>query len=361
MKKTTLLFLFLFLALARWSQAQISIEFSDFASAGDTILLETDTLGMDEFVSFENIAQSPWDYSQFSVDTQDTLFVEDPALSQYADTFETANLIVPDSELGALFLEKTQEKVMLLGTAIELDDPPVALALAFVPPLTYLKFPSALDSTHTEESFAQLRTTPELLGVNFRDLGFPINPDSVRFDLDIQLESLIDAEGTLNSPEGEYEVVRQKLTVHNELRVYIYLFGGWAPEPVLERPDTILRYSFWAKEMRYPVLTLNVTNDSVRSVEYQTSEHSPVGLPQLGAAPDFRFFPTLATDRIIFQSTGNQVFSTTLFDAAGRVVWQGRWTGQVEIDPSAWPAGLYLQQTTSGNHTQTGKIILQKP
>ena len=96
------------------AQAQLTITAADFADAGDTILVEVDTLGMDEFVSFEGLGSAPWDFSTFGVDLQDTIFVVSPTETTFGDSFPNANLAVQDEELGLLYMEKTDSGVSLL-------------------------------------------------------------------------------------------------------------------------------------------------------------------------------------------------------------------------------------------------------
>lgn len=75
-------------------------------------------------------------------------------------------------------------------------------------------------------------------------------------------------------------------------------------------------------------------------------------------AVDFALYPNPAESTIEIKSNSSQQLYITIFSVTGNQVYQAQFTNSIAIDVSSWNNGIYLVQTTSGDHAIMKKLII---
>lgn len=335
--------------------AQIIITSDDFAAIGDEFVYENDTFAMDSGLLFsEEITGPPWDFSDIEVDEIDTVKFIDPSTTAFADTFPTANLCIYDTS-GWAYLEKDNNIVQLLGIVVFMEDQQLVIPLN--EPLTYMQFPVVYGLQFSDEQFTDFRSTPEDLGIDFTELGFPTNPDSVRFAITYSIEGEVDDYGTCATPYDEFETLREIHTDNISLKVYIYVFPfGWIADPVFEEAMETQTYRWLTNDLGYTVAEVAVHNDTILNKRVVQTEPPPNSVYS-AENENISIYPTLATNAVTIALHQPRDARFELLDYKGQLIEKQSLNGlrQKQINVQQLPAGMYLLRICD---TATGELIL---
>ncbi|MGZ5253202.1 MAG: T9SS type A sorting domain-containing protein [Flavitalea sp.] len=114
-----------------------------------------------------------------------------------------------------------------------------------------------------QQSISQINNIPlEQLSASFlNSIG---NPDEVRLHVSINRQEVINASGTLNIPGGSFEVLRQKNTVYNEIRMVAKVpLVDWVDVTAMAGIngyhigiDTTVNYQFFSNDSKEPIAIL---------------------------------------------------------------------------------------------------------
>lgn len=201
MKKTFILFVML--TCAYCAQAQITITQNDFAATGTIITMTDDTLPATLTLGTSGPNQT-WDFSALNSHLSYQYHFVNPASAPFAPTFPTANLVIDVTGSGYFYyLNNTTSALMAVGQSGDFLDNGNPMAIRLNPPDKILEFPATYQST-----FSNTMSYDETIYYNMVVSGYQI--DSVRMKSVQQKNSVIDAWGSLTTPEGSFPCIRQK-------------------------------------------------------------------------------------------------------------------------------------------------------
>jgi hypothetical protein len=362
MKKHLLL---ITLLASEFSNAQITLNSSDFPSSGDMYLMSDATAfqGMDETQTGANFT---WDFSQLSTTT----------IGQHTDTFfDVSNMnFVYQFVFGDLNILPNRSNQATHGSDFSLG---AQIAISAV----YNFYYNNSNDYHQSGFGAEINGIPAPTAYSPHDVlyKFPVqfgNTDSSASGYSVSLPSLlyygvnrnrtneVDGWGTLITPSGTYNVLRLKSTIHEHDSVYLDTLGfgyGFNVPPQIE-------YKWLGQGEGEPLLQVNAAGGLVTSVVYKGINATGITAP---AANSFEFipFPNPASEKLFLKYTlslqGDVKFS--LLDVTGNSVTEvirkseSRGDHLIVFDlPAGCASGNYFVKMTSGNQSAVKPVTISR-
>lgn len=361
MKKT---FTFLFILITASGYSQITINASDFASAGDNILVSNGTIVPQIDITTTGANQT-WDFSYLTPFVQDTL--------EFLDVSSTAATY-------ALFY---------INVAINSNRSNIATAAPPIPtipqvPITISNPFNFYYKNSTQYKLqgigAEINGFPTPIPYSNKDIlyNYPMNfgdADSSDSDWNIGLTGVgyygytqhrtnsIDGWGTVITPFGSFNSLRVKTEIFGTDTVHIDTLGfGFG----IDRPQ-INEYKWFAQGMEVPVLQINTSIffgfETVTEVIYRDSLRS-LGLDENNNTGNnlVSIYPNPALNTIYISTTrGIEIAHIEIFDASCRnakEITPVIISGKIIINTSKLTSGIYfLKITDIKGNTYTGKFI----
>jgi len=222
--------------------AQITIVSADYGSVGTTVMMANDT-NASISVGSSGMNQT-WNFSTLTFDLLETLDFVDPVTTNSGTTFPGSNLAV-ESITDTIFHKIDTTALYIDGLAGDIGGVGVSLAVNLSPDLKVLDFPTTFGDSFM--SIADVDTTVEDIYVN---LG-----DSIRVHRVVTVNSQIDAWGTLTTPAGTYNCIRQRIQQTDDDTAWVKLpFIGW--QQLFAQSTTTHRYLWLANGEDFPVLEI---------------------------------------------------------------------------------------------------------
>lgn len=294
-----------------WSspvEAQITLNATDFPQIGDQFKVTNDSTSM--LLPGSSGENQVWDFR--SLVTQDSFFttVLDPIQTPFADSFPTANqstLNINGTDTSYSFLLLTQERLVQLGFATSFspddsngtdpqpDDGPIKIDRQVL----IAQFPTTFGSTFQDTSEIALSVTD--------DGGTLILRQS------IIRNSTIDAWGTVQLPQGDFDALREQIITTTIDSIFIDL-GIPDEEPIFFGGNLSIdtAYSFLAKESKGLLVQFSpkfISDQDTTSTSPFMISYALVEEMETGEAPvaDFLFSVGESTGMIDFtdQSTND--------------------------------------------------------
>jgi len=236
-------------------RGQITITLADANVVGDTIINVYDTI-VPVGTTVGGTGSQTWDFSALQFDYADTFIYVDPSTTANAADFSTATLATDDGGFSA-YLEANSNGLFFNGIAADFFGTGSSTSLIYAPTQKIIEFPSTSGTTYIDTSAYRLKFAGA-------DVGAPL--DSIAVYHRSFLTANVDAYGTVTTPSGTYQVIRQytmELT-YDSLMLKdpaftggIWVFGDPAligfPNPTI---DTIYNYQWFAAGMGYPVIEM---------------------------------------------------------------------------------------------------------
>lgn len=372
------LFLFPFFCFS-----QITVSNSGFPQAGDTLITAVDNLPTGITITAAGGDQT-WDYSTLQAPFSRRVI--------YGEAMDgSAGTSFPNASLIANIVEGTEGYFEVNGTSLNLvglyGEDPLELGLEiltrFDPSVVERRAPmNFFDINQTEAALLLPFATDDLPSGILDQL--PITPDSLRIRITTERLDAVDAWGTLTTPEGTYDVLREKRTEIRETRLDAKLgfldwqditdlaIGALPPEGAdLLGMDTTITYNFFAdgeKEI-IAVVTVNNSETQVESVEYKSDEVSTSVQNASALQPGVYAFPNPATENVRFEFSnlepGN--YDLKIFNIVGSEVWSDRLyingSRAIKADISRLKKGTYLYNLINdkGKTLSTRRLIVLRP
>lgn len=361
-----------------WTKAQITYTNASFLQVGDVLKIST-TFDSAMVVTAPDTVATVWDFSGLI----STTYVEDTI--QAASTgssfaqFPTADVLGKlIGGFGIAYTDVTTTEMKTVGGGFELGT--ISIIAPFVDPYVVQKAPITYPNSNNDNF--SLKLAQHIDSIPFlRQLIDSINPlsfspDSLRFSFSGTNNQKVDAFGTCQLPDSTYSVLRQKNTIHTEIKIELYTvlwgsFGTWAdvtslivsnlPVPFSPK-DTIIYYDYLAEGKKQPVVRQLMNNDesAVNSVEFMGESSPQSSLNSVVVSTRaWKIYPNPAQQQLTFLFEEEQTLEQQLqiVDLLGREqhsqVIQGQ---EVYINVSKWSAGQYIAIIRNNNN----KIIDSK-
>jgi hypothetical protein len=351
--KRKLLFV-LSLVTSATSFAQITINANDVIGFGEFIERTYDTIPA--------IAHGPagvnqtWNYGAL-LNAHTTENFGFGAASWYAGNteFPDANLGINDAASNStVFVRKNVDALDIMGVYGDLFGTGSDEALVFDPFDRLITFPS----TYETEFFNTYTFDLTLDGAAF-------GVDSIVANNTTDKTSTFDAWGSVTTPFGTFDVIRQYVYEYSSTEIDAYLFGTSVfNDVIVEETHT---YYFWTNDAgsRYAVLeyTYDPIADMVTEAIWQSS--APVlaleeeGLP----VSSLNVFPNPTSELLTIEVDGLGAHNFEIVDGLGRTALKGNMEGNVTaISVAALENGIYTVRLTNNttNQVTVQRFVVQK-
>lgn len=224
---------------------------SDFGNVGDVFYMNI--VPGDSIYKLGNSGKGQtWNYEIIPLSaTKDTIQFLNPSDSPDYLLFYNSNINFIRSNGTNIFLTKSTQKVDLIGTSLNVSGINVKDTLGN--PYTMYKFPMTIGSELIDSGF----TTIDTQMVYF---GFPV---SATITINYRINSIIDASGSVKTPTGTYECVRDKRVEYTDINVNILGMSVYSIQ------DTLYQYNYWTKSKKWSVIEITTNqNDKIISIGY---------------------------------------------------------------------------------------------
>jgi hypothetical protein len=243
MKKHLLLFAGLAIAVA--SQAQITVTQADYGQAGDSIVVGYDD-APPTGLNVGGTGSQTWDFSTLSLSNINTLNFVDPSNTASGSHFPDADLAI-ERQADTLFFQSSSSAFVIDGVAGAGFGFPISIIADFEPNSTQIEFPSTNGANFMDTAVFDTI-------VSCAEFGFGSTCDSARLKRVLVGTSVINAYGTISTPGGTFEALRQYFREDNRDTVWIKVpFFGWTQ--FLDSASTEYNYRWIANGEKWPVLS----------------------------------------------------------------------------------------------------------
>lgn len=365
MKKITALFMGLLIGIG--IQAQITITEADFAGIGTNLYIAQDTLPDTTLLGGVAGSSQTWDFSAMQNNVTLHYHFSDPQTTAFAAEFTDANLAIDVVGSGfTMFMDVSSSQIEALGQAGDFFGTGTPIAVRLDPSDKLLVFPKTYQTTFMDTSALSITM---YFGQNIG--GAQI--DSIRFLSVNHKVSEVDAWGSMTTPEGTFDVIRQ-----NNITTYIDSTWGYI-DPGFGVPGfwqffedttyTEYSYTWYANglglflvEASYDPLTnwlssiqwLQTTLTSTEEYETELVEKTPV---------TFEIYPNPASNYVnISSNTALDKCHISIYDITGRLLKHSLFenNNHIVLDVSQLPTGVYiLKMDAETQSTQHRKLIIE--
>ncbi len=258
MKQLTALLLFVAISLPLF--AQITLSTADMPAVPSTSYQGIDTVPIG-FTLGQNGASRTWNFAAALRHVTDTVNHRVPSTTSYASTFPSAtDAIEVKGNYG--FFQNSTAKLECLGLAGDLLNTGTPVDVTFSPRLDVFRFPVTYN-TNFSSNYGFVKT------VAGSTVGQP-SVNSIRVTFTASFTDTIDAWGTITTPIGTYNTIREKRVETNRTIVETRLLSFLPYSVVSDTRDTLYTYTWLAKETKGAVLTANVskTTGAITRITY---------------------------------------------------------------------------------------------
>lgn len=331
------------------SYSQITVTQSDMPQAGNIIVVDSD-LAPTVTPGSAGPSQN-WNFSGLNNSRTVSLDFVTPGSTPYASSFPGANLA--DSTIGYpgynYFLSQASAFSVVGGMPIIMG---YQVNIHFNPYYEQTALPATYGTTDGGYTHGVSDALP------FSYLG----SDSGKGTISITYADTIDAWGTIQTPSGTYNVLRQK---HYEVDVdsvflhYSFPSSHWTF--VQSQTTKTHQYRWYANGLGYTLvqMQMDTTNTKVLSVAWYDK---PAGINEVSNQSHTIVYPNPCTSQANFLCPDKQAKVLSVFDVTGRRISQTAITnGTAAINTSSLSKGIYFFRTTDalGNTISRGKFSVQ--
>jgi len=357
------------------SIAQIRISPGQLPAPGDTVLFAVDNLpsGIQAGVPGENLR---WDFTTLQAPfTQRTGW----SITSEESPFPAANLQLRLGEETVMYFDKRNNGTVFQLGAIGQDPLDLGFTgmVAYAKPELYRRAPLAYGDTYEHDyAFSQTIAAEDVPQVLLDEL--PITPDSFRVSLVGDRTDEVDAFGRMVLPGGFFEVLREKRTTVQSLKLEAKL----GPFPWQDITDFLtsddfpnervqVDYVFYSDELNEPVAILEMGPEerfvarvtfSVPSVSTNVQEVTKLE-PGVYAFPN----PAIINVRFEFTNLPPGTYELSIMNILGIEVWkesyflQGNRTERIDISNLRKGTYLYSLKDSRGKIITTKRLVVVRP
>ena len=368
---------FLLLASSTIS-AQITIESGNFPVAGDTLFIASDNLPNDIQVPSDGEDQF-WQLGSLQAPFAPSIVFRSSEAGLGASDFPESDIVANLTNNLESYYKLEGDRLIYLGTFGE--DPAgfgVDLAAKIEPGLIERKAPLSFGDTFSSSGSSSITLGADQFPEAILE-QLPIVPDSIRIGLQITRESTINGWGTINIPDGQYEVLKEERTETSSIKVEAKIsilpwqdITGLIPNNDLLGDRILVTHHFLSNEAKEPIAIVyqNQEGDGVQRVEFKaknditTSISGPARLkPGVFAYPN----PAIAYVKFEFKNLTPGKYTLKIFDILASEVWEEQYNinGNItfKADISHLKKGTYLYSLIdeSGRKLVTRRLVVLLP
>lgn len=206
--------------------------------------------------------------------------------------------------------------------------------------------------------------------------------DSIRINTNFLRTDEIDAYGTVQLPDGNWEALREKSTLERTISIDVFFLGTWitAPTEVLETalggfadllaPDTSYMTNFYSDQAIEVLAAFNTTEDGeILSSEFKAGSEITNIIDLENKRPDVSTFPNPSFGNVSFnfENTPSGIYTIQVYNILGKKLWSKDVTlssnKPIYADLTNLKKGTYLYSVydSSGNKITTKRLVILNP
>jgi hypothetical protein len=347
--------------------AQIVINSSDFPQIGSLYFEASDTLPAVSIVPGATGANQNYLFTPLHQHSLDSLQFLSPSNFAFSSQVPTAQIAI--NQLGGYaFAQIGNNKVELVGFAGNFQGFGIPVEIVYSNPQTILQFPTTFGLTYKDTS-AFRSTFPG-------PAQYSSFVDSVRIGHYGTSESTVDAWGTITTPLGQFDVLRNKTVETSRDSIFgkkqgSPLLGNWTLIPFallgvqIQNPivNNTTTYDYLSKEKGYFVVRLVIdnTDGTTQSLRYLSAPN--VGIQDPNQVANVMVYPNPANEEVNIDYIGTANANAKILDINNReVAKQELVSGTNSINTSSLSSGFYFVQVWSskGQNFLNTKISVSK-
>ncbi|HIA10860.1 MAG TPA: T9SS type A sorting domain-containing protein [Flavobacteriales bacterium] len=370
MKKSLLLITALFGAcLSVNAQSAITINSTDVVGPGYTLLVAEDTVNT--YNAGSAGASQTWNFSTLAEHNSWTTSFSDPTGLPGASSYPSANLALtsddPEDDSSYIFIRKLPTIIEVLGLSTIEPNGDTNITNF---PIDILTFPSTIGTTFTSSSWGIVLYEDT---VNFDPDGPGPHPivDSIKIIRATSTVSEIDAWGTLITPLGSFDVLRQDKNEAKTDSVFMKTNGTWkliSPELSIafgnmDSVDVQTSYTmdWWSNDpaVGFPLVTFkynNGTGDNDGGVEWLKANPT-IGIYENLIKAELSIYPNPSSGAFtVHYKADNSSATVSVYDNLGSLLVSESITDQLALDLADAATGIYLVRIEDGAQVLSKKI-----
>ncbi len=364
-------------------QAQITVNNTTFPEVGDTLYTAIDNMPSNISITSPGGPQS-WSFASLQAPFTRRTIVQAAASGPAAGVFPSADVLLSLGNNSDGYFNVTNNRFELVGiSGMDPIGQGVQIQARYSPPVIYRRSPMNFFDVNQSQSALLVAFAADDLPSAILDL-LPITPDSLRIRISTNRVDVVDAWGTLTIPGGIYDVLREKRTQYQDVRLDIRVgFFPWQDitDIVLQLTgiegiaqlgqDTTVTYNFFSNEAKEPiaVVTMNDAGTAPATVEYKAKEVVSNVQNTNGLKPGVYAFPNpaIVNVRFEFSNLPKGEYTLRIFNVLGEEVMKKRYyvngsrTEKVDISQLKKGAYLYSLVNDRGKTLVTKRLVVVRP
>ncbi len=167
---------------------------------------------------------------------------------------------------------------------------------------------------------------------------------------------VVDGWGTITTPLGTFDVLRQRVVDYEKDTVWVYQFPlGWIQALTIE--DSTFSYQYWTDNPSagFPVVELTVDHlDNVEEANWLMTNPTATSVKE--NALSFSIYPNPVQDRMKI-TTSNAIDRISVTDITGKVVLTRQQIESGYVNTSSLKSGVYFVSLYAGDRVKTQKFV----
>jgi len=340
-------------ATATTAAAQAVITANDLFTVGSRYQIATDESPAAQ--PGNNGTNLTWTFQGLQSDFFTIVEVKQPADSPFGDLLPGNRAALEDTDVAAEYLSVSPTQLLSHGRVFQEDG--IQAAIALDPPMVLLNLPAQYYQIHTGVSRSQLTS---YFGFD-PGLGFVV--DSIRVRTRIAYQSEVGGWGTVTTPLGTFNAVKQILleNVVDSVDFYradqdLWLLG--VDVSTSAQPS----WSWWSPQHDLPLVRLfdEDNNGIMDRAVWIEADLNTTSINDRSTVDALQVFPNPAVDQITLRLEGLGMAQYALLDAQGRLVQEGRLTRERGTIPVGHlERGAYVLRLDQGGTISQARVVLQ--
>lgn len=256
----TTILIYTFLSFCNNANAQIEINYSDFAQQGDGFIYAVKHFKEKE-INITDLEAAGWNFENYIPDSFDTVRFYPKFRTRYGKYFANAETVKFNSRTDMKYYRGDSSSIHIEGLIEDYLGINAAVVLIFPRDLTVYQFPLK-KGNYSADSISQKFISA---------YGLTQFADSIRVDLDLTAISYFDTVAEIKTPTDKYYALREKNTIKKTITAYINdKYWGKRPAPQYNKKTKTIKYKWFVPKAGIPVVEIETYEDGfVKSVSWQ--------------------------------------------------------------------------------------------
>jgi hypothetical protein len=325
------------LTTATVAQAQLVLDRSDFASAGERFTMAYDTLVTVDTNFYKGGTGKTWSFSTMTKDSRFVTKYHNASSTPDGSMFPSADLAYQEDSTDPYmyYMETSSSEVRIIGGNDSSETSQVNFR-AFIFPLQYNT------TWYDSNKFSQVFPGA--------DLGMPF--DSVKLDITIQFRNKVDAEGSIQIPDYSGNVLRVRRVIWNKVDVK-GKYGSFPYISLGSQEDSTFTFDFVADNGKNWIARFDQIQDDDYEVLFK--DLYPMSVKKIKLA-QFSVYPNPAKDMFNVNLKSSSATFTVMSLNGAEVIKGELSQGLNEISCAGLARGVYMLNIVDN----TGAIRAEK-